>query len=642
MADDEWSKYKVSGSSSAPVENEWDQYRSKDQPEKKTAPAVYGHPGYKSPAPGFIGSLDEAISNAIHEMGEGLQTAVQERKGPLVSVPYRGGFVQRELPTDVSPRIDERLSGVSRIGRGYFNSPAGKLMMLQAFTGAPLRTTAALLAGIPAQMITQWGAQRLGAGPGTSQFTGDLASILAGYKASQLPGAVSNFFKPYVAPLRARIQQVWNKADASPDVIADAIMKEIPVLRKLPKEKTKPSPPFTSASPEDITASRHQNIVRPSKIPVPPGAAPGAWEIGPEGQVVEKAPAAPESPWYEPLQPILKLITKPGPVPVGTGMPQAAPSQPPWYDPASQSWQQTPFTGKIAIKPGPVPKGTGMPQPVSPQPPWWDPASQTWQQPPLTGKVTAKPGPVPTGTGLPQLPQPPWWEPGGSMDWQAGTQAPSPVQPLPKAGPVPQGTGIPTELPKPPQWWEPGGSAEFPGTQTVTPSNKITAQPGFVPKGTGLPVAAPKLKDAAQQAAVDRAVKEIGFTGPKPLPTLEEIKAHTPEQWEPHYQEMLKRVEEEGGHGKHGTDRVRVARNKDYGIAEYLKEKEGMSVDKWEGLTEAEANKMIDKLNESKGVRAGEKGSYKRFGSNEKAGTGRSSAVGRDHVGKALRVLYGE
>jgi hypothetical protein len=377
--------------------------------------------------------------------------------------------------------------------------------------------------------------------------------------------------------------------------------------------------PVVSPSLVNTTASMYQGVqpstgIRLPQVPVPAGAAPGAWEMGLGGQVVEK-PTGPTQPFSITAehQPVLRQV------PAGTKLP------PP--------------------RPGPVPMGTGLPVEGTPQLPWWDPMSQTWQEgtqtAPLT-KPTLKPGPVPVGTGIPsELPKPPeWWESGG--DWQGGTQTAPLVQPPLKGGPVPVGTGIPTELPKPPQWWEPGGSAEFPGTQTVTPSNKITAQPGFVPQGTGLPVAAPKLKDAAQQAAVDRAVKETGFTGPKPLPTLEEIKAHTPEQWEPHYQEMLKRVEEEGGHGKHGTDRVRVARNKDYGIAEYLKEQEKMSVDKWEGLTEAQANEYIDKLNKFRDVKYGGKGSYKYFGSNEKAGTGRSSAVGRDHVGKALRVLYGE
>src|SRR4030095_5644286 len=210
--------------------------------------------------------------------------------------------------------------------------------------------------------------------------------------------------------------------------------------------------PVVSPSLANTTASMYQGVqpstgIRLPQVPVPAGAAPGAWEMGLGGQVVEKTtgPTQPFSITAE-HHPVLRQVPagtklpppRPGPVPMGTGLPVEGTPQLPWWDPASQTWQQTHPTGKITAKPGPVPVGTGLPQPTLPEPPWWDPASQRWQggtQTAPSAKPTLKPGPVPVGTGLPQLPQPPWWEPGGSMDWQAGTQAPSPVPDPLTAGP---------------------------------------------------------------------------------------------------------------------------------------------------------------------------------------------------------------
>jgi hypothetical protein len=114
----------------------------------------YPKPTYKSPLPWPLNNLDEAVNDSIEYMADGLMRAYK------------------------ASTVDEKLAGLSETIHGFFNAPAAPFL-LQAAGTAPVRTAIQLGVGVGLQKGVEKGAEALGAGPGTSAFSGDIAGLTA-------------------------------------------------------------------------------------------------------------------------------------------------------------------------------------------------------------------------------------------------------------------------------------------------------------------------------------------------------------------------------------------------------------------------------------------------------------------------------
>ncbi len=121
------------------------------------------HPGYKSSLPYPLNRMDEVVSDGINGLSEGAMKLFGKGK-----------------------TTDERLGGASEMGRSALNS-MGAPFLLRGAAAAPVRMVKGLAAAAVAHPVATKTAEVLGAGPGTQQFVGDAASILAGGAGSKAP-----------------------------------------------------------------------------------------------------------------------------------------------------------------------------------------------------------------------------------------------------------------------------------------------------------------------------------------------------------------------------------------------------------------------------------------------------------------------
>lgn len=132
-------------------------------PPAPNKPVTYGHEGYKSPMPSFLGHADEAMSDSVNALAEGAQKLFGHNK-----------------------TTDERLGGASQMGRGLANA-VGPPLLLESGVAAPVRTAVGLATGLIGQKAGSTAAKIAGAGQGTQNFVGDATGLTTGLIASRLP-----------------------------------------------------------------------------------------------------------------------------------------------------------------------------------------------------------------------------------------------------------------------------------------------------------------------------------------------------------------------------------------------------------------------------------------------------------------------
>jgi hypothetical protein len=237
------------------------------------------------------------IGDRVQDIKEGATRALQQdRSGKGKGATKTPSW--SELADQYLSSMDDRLGGASQAGRGIAGS-IGLPFLGLGFAAAPLTTLAGLTVAPVAQQVTENVLPLFGAGPGTSQFIGDIAGVGAGYKAG---GAIANKLTGFADPFLSRGRQLWNAAKANPAGALEALAEDIPFVRKVQKfeKKLEPSPvksePFTPFTPSAATARRMPYQRSSPSSGMPSGGGPSSPRTPAFGPDVLLTPqAAPEA-----------------------------------------------------------------------------------------------------------------------------------------------------------------------------------------------------------------------------------------------------------------------------------------------------------------------------------------------------------